>query len=70
LTTFEDEIKQTNITIANKCHIQTKLEDEIEQYRIKILRADHFVCSKNIEIVRCCFIYVILILDQTFSTNH
>jgi hypothetical protein len=34
--------------IANKRRIQTKLEDEIKQYHIKIDRADQLVCIKNI----------------------
>jgi hypothetical protein len=41
---YEKEIEETNITIANKRRIQTKLEDEIEQYYVKIDRADRLVC--------------------------
>ncbi len=47
MTKVEEEIEQTNIIIANKRCIQTKLEDEIEQYYIKIDRADQLVCIKK-----------------------
>jgi hypothetical protein len=47
---FEEEIKQTNIISTNKRCIQTKLEEEIKQFHIKIDRADQLVCIKNISI--------------------
>ncbi len=47
---FEEEIKQINKLIANKRCIQSKLENDIEQYHIKINRADQLVCIKRIEI--------------------
>jgi hypothetical protein len=45
---YKDEIEEINMTIAGKCRIQAKLEDELEQYRIKIQRADQFVCIENL----------------------
>ncbi len=51
LSMYEKEIEQTNIIIANKRRIYTKLEDEIEQYHIKIDRADQLVCiNKNLNL--------------------
>ena len=44
---FEEEIEQTNLTIASKRLLQSKLEDELEQYDVKINRADQLVCSKK-----------------------
>ncbi len=46
-TEVKEEIEQTNINIANKRRIQKKLENEIEQYYIKINRADQLVCIKK-----------------------
>ncbi|CAF1099713.1 unnamed protein product [Adineta steineri] len=37
------EIEQLNLTNTNKCHIQNKLEKEIEQYHTKIARADQLI---------------------------
>jgi transcription elongation GreA/GreB family factor len=38
-----EEIEQINKLIENKRYIQSKLEDDIEQYHIKINRADQSV---------------------------
>jgi hypothetical protein len=62
---FEEEIEQINKLIANKRRIRSKLEDDIEQYHVKINRADQSVRIKKIEIIP---INWILILDQTCST--
>ncbi|CAF1269971.1 unnamed protein product [Adineta steineri] len=37
------EVEQINLTNTNKCHIQNKLEKEIEQYHTKIVRADQLI---------------------------
>ena len=47
---FEEEIEQNNMTIADKCRLQAKLEDELEQYHIKIHRADQLVCRKTLHL--------------------
>ena len=45
LIMYEEEIEQKQLVLAKKRRIQTKFEDEIEQYRVKIDRADQIVCN-------------------------
>lgn len=41
---MQDQLQQTSLGLADKCHRQAKLEDQLEEYRHKIHRADQLVC--------------------------
>lgn len=41
-------MEQINLAIKTKRQVQIKLEDELEQYRIKINRANQIVCISRI----------------------
>ncbi|CAF0975474.1 unnamed protein product [Rotaria sp. Silwood1] len=43
LIMFQEEIEQTSKAITKKRHIEIKLEDEIQQYHVKIDRADQII---------------------------
>ncbi|CAF0888168.1 unnamed protein product [Rotaria sp. Silwood1] len=43
LIMFQEEIEQTSKAITKKRHIEIKLEDEIQQYYVKIDRADQII---------------------------
>lgn len=63
ISLLEDQLQESSLSIADKCRLRCKLEDEIERLNEKIDRANQSVCRKNL--IACFFFHLSIDLDST-----
>ena len=73
LSVLQDQLQQTSLYLVDKCHRQAKLEDQLEEHRLKIHRADQLVCVCVLVAERSMSLVhplVHIYLDQALSADQ